>query len=221
MLTASLVQSTISAGPALPPTSAQSRRSPSSSPVRTLGPLTEDSNNELILHSRWAAEQQPNDRAVSLDISSRALTRLPVSLIGRLPTLTSLDLSHNFISWVNVGLPQLTGLVSLDLSHNFIASFSPRLQDRSADEADGNGSAPSERLESLHLTGNKLWAVDQLPTSLTELSVAHNAIERLPRHLATLTNLRVLDVSHNQLLTDLGTVQRCVPCVRCCNWQVG
>jgi Leucine-rich repeat (LRR) protein len=107
--------------------------------------------------------------------------------------------------------------VSLDLSHNFITSFSPRPQDHNttAPATDDNGQLRSpdasasgsfERLDKLHLADNRLWVVDQLPASLTELNVAHNAIERLPRHLATLTQLRVLNVAYNNLLTDQGNV---------------
>jgi Leucine-rich repeat (LRR) protein len=176
-----------------------------------------------------AEQQQAKSDSVGLDISNHALTRLPAPLIDRLPLLSSLDLSSNFISSVAAHLPHFSGLVSLDLSHNFITSFSPRPQDHNATapaamddngqlrSPDASASGSFERLDRLHLADNRLWVVDQLPASLTELNVAHNAIEHLPRHLATLTQLRVLNVAYNKLLTDQGNVAlyACRACVVC------
>jgi hypothetical protein len=166
---------------------------------------------------RWAANARVDKKKLERSAGDEATLRLNRSALYRVPIddvtaaagqpLTGLGLAHNFISSVSACLHRLPpGLKSLDLSYNLIAAFVdlPRGSDDSNGDDEGEG-------------------VGRLPRSLTELNLAHNVIERLPRHLASLANLHVLNVAHNNLTNDLGTrvcVVSCrvVSCVRvlCC-----
>jgi hypothetical protein len=166
---------------------------------------------------RWAANARVDEKKLEWSAGDDATLRLDRSALYRVPIddvaaaaasrplpLTGLGLAHNFISSVSACLHRLPpGLQSLDLSHNLIASFVDLPHD--SDDADSNG---------------KDEGVGRLPRSLTELNLAHNIIERLPRHLASLANLRVLNIAHNNLTNDLGTQVCVVLCgvvrVLCC-----
>ncbi len=163
---------------------------------------------------RWAAnarvdkkklERSAGDEA-TLRLDRSALYRVPIDDVtaaaGQLLPLSGLGLAHNFISSVSACLHRLPpGLKSLDLSHNLIAAFVDL--PRGSDDAGSNGDEGEGE------------GVGRLPRSLTELNLAHNVIERLPRHLASLANLHVLNVAHNNLANDLGT-QVCVVLCRVC-----
>jgi Leucine-rich repeat (LRR) protein len=145
---------------------------------------------------------------LSLDLSNLALYTAPSAAIEELPPLSALNLANNFISCLAPCRRHLTDLQSLNLSHNMLASFAQN--DARVDEH-GRWVSPFVRLEQLNLSHNRIWCMDQLPTTLTALNVANNLIEKLPQDFATLTNLRVLDLSRNRLLTEQGTL--CVSCV--------
>jgi Leucine-rich repeat (LRR) protein len=144
---------------------------------------------------------------LSLDLSNLALCTVPSAAIEELPPLSALNLANNFISCLAPCRRHLTDLQSLNLSHNMLASFAQN--DACVDE-NGHWVSPFVRLEQLNLSHNRIWCMDQLPTTLTALNVANNVIEKLPQDFATLTNLRVLDLSRNRLLTEQGT--SCVSC---------
>jgi Leucine-rich repeat (LRR) protein len=142
---------------------------------------------------------------LSLNLSNLALCAVPSGVIDELPPLASINLSNNFISCLSTSMRLLTDLKSLDLSHNLLASFSHTQHERGGGGGGGGrGASPFLHLEGLNLSHNRLWCVDQLPTTLTELNVANNVIEKLPPDFSSLTNLRVLDLSRNRLTTDQG-----------------
>jgi Leucine-rich repeat (LRR) protein len=97
---------------------------------------------------------------------------------------SSLGLANNFVSVVPSCLRHMTGLRSLDLSHNMLASLPTAVDTESNPTAGGGGCG---------------W----LPASLTELSLAHNAIRGLPDRLSALTDLRTLRLADNRLANHL------------------
>lgn len=129
-----------------------------------------------------------------LDWNNRTLLGLPSRVI--LGSLTSMDLSGNFLSSFTMDMLHLSHLRALDLSHNMIANFTPRFESPAA-------------LERLNLSHNRLWVIDDLPVRLQALNVSHNAIRRLPTHMTALVNLQTLDLSYNQLVDNLGTTFVC------------
>jgi Leucine-rich repeat (LRR) protein len=139
---------------------------------------------------------------LALDLSNLALYTVPSAAIEELPPLSTIDLANNFISCLAPCRRHLTDLQSLNLSHNMLASFAQN--DARIDDT-GHWVSPFVRLERLNLSNNRLWCMDQLPITLTELNVANNVIDKLPQDFSTLTNLRVLDLSRNRLLTEQGT----------------
>lgn len=65
-----------------------------------------------------------DDHVVSLNLSKRALTRLPES-IGQLPELTGLDLSWNYLEELPASLAALANLTSLNCMANDLTAVPP------------------------------------------------------------------------------------------------
>ncbi|KAH6780632.1 HAESA-like 1 [Perilla frutescens var. hirtella] len=156
---------------------------------------------------------------VSLDLSSAALAGpFPISLC-RLPSLSSLSLSYNFInSSIPTSISACRSLVTLDLSQNLLAgplpptiSDLPFLRYLNLDGNSISGELPPEigsfrRLEILSLTENLLNGTISAAlgniTSLKKLCMAYNPFSsaRIPPELGNLSNLEVM------WLTDCGLI---------------
>jgi glyoxylase-like metal-dependent hydrolase (beta-lactamase superfamily II) len=109
--------------------------------------------------------------------------------IGKLASLTSLNLSNNQLRELSAEIGKLTSLTSLDLSNN---------QLRNLPSSIGN----LTRLSGLYLGRNQLR---ELPaeigklTSLTSLHLSNNQLWKLPSEIGNLTNLTGLWLNENQL----------------------
>jgi Leucine-rich repeat (LRR) protein len=144
--------------------------------------------------------------ADALNLGNLSLCAVPDSVLLGLPPRGSLSLANNFLASVSTSLHHLTSVRALDLSHNLIATFAQQRDFASSSRQPaehGGGAWPN--LTELNLGYNRLWCLEQLPVTLTSLNVAHNVIERLPKHISLLTNLRVLNLSHNKFAIIQGT----------------
>ena len=141
--------------------------------------------------------------------------------IDKLTKLKVLELGSNFISSIE-GIENLEELEELWLGRNRISSMRLpstfeklrilSLQSNRVDEWSELWSAPN--LEQLYLSSNKLTdpsddVVASLPTTLTDLDIAHNLLTRLPRFEAVdgnkLGNLTDLWLNNN-LITDFDSL---------------
>jgi Leucine-rich repeat (LRR) protein len=113
-------------------------------------------------------------------------------------SLTSLDLSFNFISTIPLSLSALTDLRSLDLSHNLLAGSLPAQLAESL--------ALLTQLVRLNLAHNELHDLSALPSqqlrSLEELDVSYNGLEAIPAHVIHLTRLRHLNLAGNAFIGE-------------------
>jgi len=164
-------------------------------------------NEELL----QIIEQAAKDKVITLDLSSKGLTRLPAE-IGRLIELRSLDLYNNQLSSLPAEIGKLTNLQSLDLGSNQLSSlpseFGQLTNLRSLDLGSNQlSSLPSEfgqltNLRSLNLRSNQLSSlpgeIGQL-TNLQFLYFDNNQLSSLRGEIGQLTNLRSLNLSSNQL----------------------
>lgn len=97
----------------------------------------------------------------------------------------------------------ISDLQSLDIAHNLLVSLSGQ-SDFAMNDV-GQAVSPFFRLEQLNMSYNRLCKIDLLPITLTELDIANNFIEKLPKNFTTLTNLQVLNISRNKLVNSNGT----------------
>ncbi|MCX6823258.1 MAG: leucine-rich repeat domain-containing protein [candidate division SR1 bacterium] len=117
----------------------------------------------------------------SLDISQNRLTSLPNS-IGDLPSLETLIVNNNYLSVLPDDIGNVSTLTNLSLGGNNLSSLPASFIELSA-------------LQRLDLGGTALN-----DTLGMDLSVGNN-FSSFPDELKNLTNLTVLDISHNQLTT--------------------
>ena len=144
-----------------------------------------------------------------LDFSNNLLRSLPTDFFDHFPSSRFLNLSHNQLETLPLGIGRCAALQFLDLSFNGISS----LPDDFADVM--------KSVQYLYLSGNPLFrlpgfilssgvlqqlyadqiGLEDLPdacpqhSELTVLSLADNAICRLPPSLANLTQLEILDLT--------------------------
>lgn len=114
------------------------------------------------------------------------------SALHSMPRLTFLELGDNRIR-VMEGLDKLPALTSLWLGRNKIAVI------------EGLDNLP--HLDILSLQSNRITEIpdmSNLAASLTELYLSHNGIEAMGSGLSALRNLRLLDLSGNQIVVVEG-----------------
>jgi small GTP-binding protein len=117
----------------------------------------------------------------SLDLSQNQLTSLPLE-IAKLMNLTSLNLGGNQLKSLPIGITKLTNLTRLDLSFNPVTSLPTEITDL-------------RNLTTLDLLGTRL---ETLPTEITELTnlrrfyLSSNKLSGLPAEIAKLTKLTKL-----------------------------
>lgn len=152
----------------------------------------------------------------AVDCSSRSLTRLPDSLQHNIHFL---NLSHNRLQDLDGLLGHFAHLRTLDISHNHLRHLPvglPRaLWDIHASanrirQLEKNDTAYQWNLQSLDLSSNQLERVvfinNTLP-SLQALNLSHNKFWTVPTNMPY--NLEVVDLSHNFLLQILpGSLDR-------------
>ncbi|KDO21486.1 hypothetical protein SPRG_12529 [Saprolegnia parasitica CBS 223.65] len=139
----------------------------------------------------------------------------------QLPSLSSVDLSHNSIQFLPTkGLTRLRSvLTTLRLSHNALEALEPlvctchRLTELSLSH-NALSTLPDEvaglkALEILDVSYNQLQALPETVTNLAKLKslrANHNQLHALPKLVGRLTLLEYLDVSHNALTHLPSTV---------------
>ena len=138
---------------------------------------------------KWRGVTMENGRVVKLELTEAGLTGAVPAEIGRLTSLTVLDLDRNELTSVPAEIGQLTSLMQLHLHGNEMTSVPAEI-----------GQLTS--LEKLSLYCNKLTSVPaeiwQL-TSLEALWLGGNQMTSLPAEIGQLTSLRWLHLSYNQL----------------------
>ncbi|GFY76266.1 hypothetical protein TNIN_421021 [Trichonephila inaurata madagascariensis] len=133
-----------------------------------------------------------------LDLSHNQLEHVPEALRG-LDALERLNLRHNRIMWVQIDGPisALARLRELELGHNHLGFTVHDEGPLSLEEF-----SVGRRLHSLGLRGNRLSALPDQVSTLTELhtlDLSENALEQLGTGLSRLRHLRTLDLHSNQL----------------------
>ncbi|TDH65530.1 hypothetical protein CCR75_007453 [Bremia lactucae] len=140
------------------------------------------------LNGDGLAEIQHLKKLVILNASENHVTRVPFEVIRNARTLKALVLNNNSISTLD-WIPKLPNLNSLILSHNNITKIPQRVVD----------GLPS--LKKISISHNLIEEIPNLSqlSEITELRLSHNRIKAIPAHLAQLKNLRVLELSHNDI----------------------
>ncbi|RLN53463.1 hypothetical protein BBJ29_005040 [Phytophthora kernoviae] len=140
------------------------------------------------LNGDGLAEIQHLKKLVVLNAAANQVTRIPVEVLRNLRVLKGLVLNNNSISTLD-WLPKLPELNSLIVSNNRISQIPQRIVEG------------FPRLTKISISHNLLEEIPNLSqlTEITELRMSHNRIKKLPTHLAQLKNLKVLELSHNQI----------------------
>lgn len=150
-----------------------------------------------------------------LDLSFNALRDLSQLPVASLPNLTELYLISNKIKAIGAALHSMPHLTFLELGDNRIrvmegldnlpALTSLWLGRNKIAAIDGLHNLP--HLQILSLQSNRITQIpdmSHLAPSLTELYLSHNGIEAMGHGLSALRNLRVLDLSGNQIVVVEG-----------------
>jgi internalin A len=118
------------------------------------------------------------------------LTELPTE-IGKLTSLTILDLSCNQLNYLPNSIDELTNLTSLHLWHNKITNLPDSI-------------GRLEKLIYLDVSDNQISVLpksfSQL-TNLTSLYIKNNQLKTLPESIGQLINLNFLHLSYNEINT--------------------
>jgi hypothetical protein len=159
--------------------------------------------NEGDREAKQRIQQARRNRAITLDLSSLKLRKLPESLAS-LTQLQVLSLSNNQLRELPESLASLTQLQVLDLSNNQLRELPESL-------------ASLTQLQRLDLSNNQLRELPEALASLTQLQrldLDNNQLSELPEALASLTQLQGLYLDNNQLrelpeaLASLTQLQR-------------
>lgn len=172
-------------------------------------------NNQLSMMSEAVWVRCPKLRVLSLSNNSlgNGSNPLPSAIFSPLSKLRTLNLDHNQLASIPLGLP--LSIKELYLKGNFIEQFHGgvftgisqlMVLDLSANRLTNKGllSNPllnATSLESLNLAGNKLKHVPRhLPRSLKTLNLESNLIAYIKKAaLSTLKNLEHLGLARNQI----------------------
>ncbi|KAG6965078.1 hypothetical protein JG687_00005622 [Phytophthora cactorum] len=134
--------------------------------------------------------------ATKLDLSHNKLTKL--SQLKTVPRVTMLKLTDNKLNGDGLAeIQHLKKLVILNAAENQVTRI-PFEVLRNV-----------RTLKALVLNNNSISVLDWMPklpelnslilSEITELRLSHNRIKKVPAHLAQLKNLKVLELSHNQI----------------------
>ena len=138
---------------------------------------------------KWRGVTMENGRVVKLELTEAGLTGAVPAEIGRLTSLTVLDLGGNKLTSLPAEIGQLTSLTELSLFCNKLTTLPAEI-----------GQLTS--LESLYLSRNQLTSlpaeIGQL-TSLTELHLSGNRLTTVPYEIGLITSLVRLDLTNNKL----------------------
>src|SRR3990167_6068589 len=156
-----------------------------------------------IFEDRQRVEQKIieflNDKSKNiLDLSSLSLTSLPpiFNTDPFIKRLTKLDISHNRLTSLPVGIGGLQALQELKVSENRLTSLPAEI-------------GRLQALQELHVRGNQLTS---LPAeigglrALKDLHVSGNQLTSLPAEIGGLQALQELQVSSNQLTSLPGEI---------------
>ena len=153
-----------------------------------------------------------------LNLSSNALTEIPTTLGSACAKLSVLSIDDNFITTLPNSLVQLKSLNSLSCENNKLVTLPegllsmgslgvlmlrendiPFYRALSADLPSSNGSFL--HLSTLDMSSCALESIPDLSNqlNLTVLKLAHNTIGTIPLEVKHLTNLRILDLSFNDI----------------------
>ncbi|RQM19114.1 hypothetical protein B5M09_009382 [Aphanomyces astaci] len=138
----------------------------------------------------------------TLNLSGNQLGRIP-SAIQDLTAL--LDVSHNHLTSLPVGLQTTATLRHLDASHNYIRSFSPKLWKlRGLTSLDLSYNVmtdlPFIEGDLRLLKETSAWQVSiGLLTALTALNLSHNQLTKCPALIDNCTALATVDLSYNSM----------------------
>ncbi|TYZ57717.1 hypothetical protein PybrP1_006292 [[Pythium] brassicae (nom. inval.)] len=167
---------------------------------------------------------------VAWDLSACELKRLPAELLGpRLASLRSLNLAHNALSSLPVGVGTLAALQELTVAHNLLVHLPAPLGDlhelivldasSNRLEVLPDGLCGLCGLEILGLARNRLVSLPPtlgLLAGLRRLELQHNRLQSVPLELGALEHLTALDVSWNEL-TALPEELGCLAALRALN----
>jgi Leucine-rich repeat (LRR) protein len=146
---------------------------------------------ELQKGSADAGEAQA---LTTLSLAHRGLASIPPLIFESFVGLTTLDLSHNFLSILPDLSPLASSLERLVLSHNLLTCLPSQLV----------AALPRfARLTHLSLAHNRLPDLSALPYRklpyLVHLDVSYNSLQALPSRLAKLTQLQHLNLAGNSI----------------------
>ena len=138
---------------------------------------------------KWRGVTMENGRVVKLELTEAGLTGAVPAEIGRLTSLTVLDLGGNKLTSVPAEIGQLTSLEKLSLYCNKLTSVPAEIWQLTS-------------LEVLWLGGNQMTSlpaeIGQL-TSLRWLHLSYNQLTSVPAEIWLLPSLEVLSLNNNRL----------------------
>ena len=163
------------------------------------------------------AEADRKSRA-HLSLRGLSLSVVPPD-IGKLNSLTTLDLSDNRISHLPDAIGNLSSLTALSINKNPLTSLPSaigQLSELRRLQVNGNKlkRLPEElgnlqKLRSISLKYNQLvelpWSLGRL-SQLKSLHVSHNALTRIPTDIDNMRSLEQLSASNNRLRTLPGSI---------------
>ena len=145
------------------------------------------------LDIKWITNLPKHMMIKQLNLSQNQLSVLPISITSHLRKCTKLDLHQNNIKYVPASILELPLIKELNLSYNKIFELPNVLW--------------SASLLRLNLSRNELKALPDCATKLCSDSMAvlrleHNQLKEVPNCVCFLSNLNILDISHNpEILT--------------------
>ncbi|EFJ06590.1 hypothetical protein SELMODRAFT_110183 [Selaginella moellendorffii] len=157
--------------------------SPIRSPMRPLY-ITDDIDDDVARVLQDAFDT----RSDKLLLSSRRVACLPESL-GRIKSLSLINLSTNCLEALPDSLSQLSNLITLDVSSNQLTTLPDSIRSL-------------KKLRFLNVSGNALKSLPDslaLCFSLVELNASFNQLEKLPPNIGSLFNLEKLSLQLNKL----------------------
>lgn len=123
-------------------------------------------------------------------IKRSKLKNVPFELMSKYPNIKHLDLSYNFITYLEPDISRFTNLTELSLSHNMLTArtLPPQL-------------ASLPRLYTLNLSYNSITSFPDILniTTLQTLNLSHNNLSTIPQELTKLVRLQSVNFRHNKI----------------------